>query len=54
MLDGAIAQNVGLQALTLALRDVFLIMGGVFVLALVLVAFTRTVILRDAAPVSEH
>jgi len=54
MMDGALAQTVGLQALTLAFRDVFLVMAAIFVAALVLVPFARTMILRDAAPVAEH
>lgn len=53
MLDGALVQAVSGQALSLAFRDVFLIMAGVFVVALVMVPFARTVILKDAA-ISEH
>jgi DHA2 family multidrug resistance protein len=53
-LDAELMQAVGGQALTLAFRDVFLIMGGVFVAALVLVPFAKTVILSDAPPASEH
>ncbi len=53
MLDGALVQAVSGQALTLAFRDVYLIMGAVFVLALLLVPFARTIILRDA-PLSGH
>jgi DHA2 family multidrug resistance protein len=54
MLDGELMQAVGAQALTLSFRDVFLIMGAIFVIALVLVPFAKTVILSDAPPVSEH
>jgi DHA2 family multidrug resistance protein len=54
MLDGELMQAVGAQALTLSFRDVFLIMGAIFVMALVLVPFAKTVILSDAPPVSEH
>jgi DHA2 family multidrug resistance protein len=53
MLDGELAQAVGAQALTLAFRDVFLIMAAMFVIALVLVPFAKTAILSDT-PVSEH
>ncbi len=53
MLDGELMQAVGAQALTLAFRDVFLIMAAMFVIALVLVPFAKTAILSDT-PVSEH
>jgi DHA2 family multidrug resistance protein len=54
MLDGKLAEIVGAQSLTLAVHEVFVIMAVIFVAALALVPFARTVILRDAAPVSEH
>ncbi|HWA90506.1 MAG TPA: DHA2 family efflux MFS transporter permease subunit [Rhizomicrobium sp.] len=54
MMDGALYQVLGGQALTLAFREMFLILGAVFVVALVLVPFARTVILRDAPAVVEH
>jgi len=54
LLDAELAQVVGAQALTLAFQDVFLIMGGIFVIALVFVPFAKTVILSDAPPLSEH
>jgi DHA2 family multidrug resistance protein len=54
MMDGALAQVLSGQALTLAFQDVFLILGGLFVVALALVPFAKTVILRDAPPVAEH
>lgn len=54
MLDGALAGQVGQQALTLAFRDVFLTMAGVFALALLIVPFAKTVILKDAPALAEH
>ena len=53
MLDGELVQIVGAQALTLAFRDIFLIMAAMFVIALALVPFAKTAILSDT-PVSEH
>jgi DHA2 family multidrug resistance protein len=53
MLDGALAQVVGREALTQAFRDVFLAMAAMFVIALLIVPFAKTVILSDR-PLSEH
>ena len=38
------------QSLTLAFEDVFLIMAGLFVAALLIVPFAKTAILRDGEP----
>ena len=55
MLQGELAQLVTQQALTLAFRDVFYLMAGLFVAAMVLIPFARTVILRDdALPLEAH
>lgn len=55
ILEGKVAQLVGQQALTLAFQDVFFLMSIMFVAALVIVPFCKTVILSDKAkPVSGH
>ena len=54
VLQGEIAQLVGREALTQAFRDAFLVMAVMFVAALILVPFAKTVVLSDAPPVSEH
>ncbi len=55
MVEGEVARLVGQQALTLAFQNVFLLMSIMFVGALVIVPFCKTVILADGAPpVSEH
>ena len=51
---GELAQVVGQQALTLAFQNVFLIMASVFVIALAIVPFCKTVILSDAPPPPAH
>jgi DHA2 family multidrug resistance protein len=54
VLEGELAQFVGREALTQAFRDAFLVMAVMFVAALILVPFAKTVVLSDAPPVSEH
>lgn len=50
MVSGEIAQFVTQQSLTLAFDDVFLLMAGMFLAALIIVPFCKTVILGAAAP----
>jgi DHA2 family multidrug resistance protein len=52
--EGELAQVVGQQALTLAFQNVFLIMASIFVIALVIVPFCKTVILSDAPAPPAH
>jgi len=54
VMQGELAQFVGREALTQAFRDAFLVMAVMFVVALILVPFAKTVVLSDAPPVSEH
>jgi DHA2 family multidrug resistance protein len=48
VLEGELAQYVGIQSLSLAFDDVFLLMAGLFVIALVLVPFSKGAVLSDS------
>lgn len=50
MLAAEMVQFVTRQALTIAFQDVFFLMAALFVLALLLVPFAKTVVLSDDAP----
>jgi len=50
VLQGELAQLVTQQALTLAFRDVFYLMAGLFALGMILIPFAKTAILSDDAP----
>jgi MFS transporter, DHA2 family, multidrug resistance protein len=54
LVQGGLAQFVTLQATAQAFQDVFFLMTALFVAALVLIPFCKTVILSDAAPVEAH
>ena len=53
VIAGELTQLVTQQALTLAFSDVFLLMAGMFVIALAIVPFCRVPPLTDAAPAIE-
>jgi DHA2 family multidrug resistance protein len=48
VLEGELAQYVGIQSLSLAFDDVFLLMAGLFAIALVLVPFSKGAVLSDS------
>ncbi len=50
MLSAELARLVAQQSLTMAFENVFLLMGGLFVAALLIVPFAKTVILSDDPP----
>ena len=50
LIDGELSQFVTQQALALAFRDVFFLMAGLFVAAMLLIPFAKTAILNDDAP----
>jgi DHA2 family multidrug resistance protein len=54
LLQGELAQYVTQQSLTLAFRDVFYLLAIMFVLALAIVPFAKTVILSDAPAAEVH
>jgi DHA2 family multidrug resistance protein len=54
LMQGELAQFVTLQAMSQAFQDVFFLMTALFVVALVLIPFCKTVILSDSAPVEAH
>jgi DHA2 family multidrug resistance protein len=54
LLNGELAQFVTQQALTQAFQDVFYLMAALFVAALVIVPFCKTVILSDNPPAEMH
>jgi DHA2 family multidrug resistance protein len=49
LLESELGQFIGRQALSLAFEDVFLLMAVLFVVALVIVPFCKTVILSDVS-----
>ena len=54
VLQGELAQAITQQALTLAFRDVFFLMAGLLLSALVIVPFCRGAVLEDSAPIEGH
>ncbi len=55
MLDGEFARLVARQSLTLAFDDVFLLIAGLFALAVVIIPFCKPPMFTDGpAPVEAH
>jgi DHA2 family multidrug resistance protein len=54
MFEGQLAQVVGREALTLAFQDVFTLMAGIFVAALLIVPFCKSPKLSDEPPPPSH
>jgi DHA2 family multidrug resistance protein len=54
MFEGQLAQLVSREALTLAFQDVFTLMAGIFIAALLIVPFCKTPKLSDEPPPPAH